>query len=198
METIREQLSAAQKKGRLVEIYRYGDDRHFLAGNVVAVDDKFLLLKRVNQNGATDGAIVIRINTISKVAASSDYLTSLVAIIALARENHYGDIWHVEKLLSKLDFSQRSILKAMLKWAFKADQVVSLGIHPGRTEKTFTGFIASLKHEKLRLNDVDPTDLKARWQVKLAYADLNYVEVGSFKTYSVTAVLERYMPKDYH
>lgn len=198
METIREQLSAAQKKGRLVEIYRYGDERHFLAGNVIAVDDKFLLLKRVNQNGATDGAIVIRINTISKVVADSDYLTSLVAIIALAREKHYVDIWHVDKLLSELDFSQRSILKATLKWAFKTDQVVSLGIHPGRTEKTFTGFIASLKHEKLHLNDVDPADLKARWQVKLAYADLNYVEVGSFKTYGVTAVLERYMPKDYH
>lgn len=198
METVREQLSAAQKKGRLVEIFRYGDEAHFLAGNVIAVDKKFLLLKRVNQNGATDGAIVIRINTISKVSAQSDYLKSLTAIVALARERHYVDIWQVEKLLSELDFSQRSILKATLKWAFKADQVVSLGIHPGRSEKTYTGFIASLKHEKLHLNVVDPTDLESRWQVKLAYADLNYVEVGSFNTYGITAVLERYMPKDYH
>lgn len=198
METIREQLSAAQKKGRLVAIFRYGDEHHFLTGNVVAVDNKFLLLKRVNQNGATDGAIVIRINTITKVTTKSDYLKSLVAVIALAREKHYVDIWHVEKLLGELDLSQHSILKATLKWAFKTDQVVSLGVHPGRTEKTYTGFIAALKHEKLHLNDVDPSDLKARWQVKIAYADINDVEVGSFKTYGVTAVLERYMATDYH
>lgn len=198
METIREQLSAAQKKGRLVEIFRYGDAHHFLTGNVIAVDHKFLLLKRVNQNGATDGAIVIRINTVSKVVAQSDYLKSLVAIVALARERHYVDIWHVEKLLSELDFSRHSILKSTLKWAFKTDQVVSLGVHPGQTEETFTGFVALLKRHKLQLNNVDPTDLKARWQFKFAYTELNYVEIGSFKTYGVTAVLERYMPKDYH
>lgn len=198
METIQEQLTAAQKKGRLVAIFRYGDEHHFLAGNIVAVDNKFVLLKRVNQNGATDGAVVVRINTISKLVTQSDYLKSLVAVMALARERHYVDIWHVDKLLGELDFSHRSILKATLKWAFKADQVVSLGIHPGRTEKTYTGFIASFKHKKLRLNDVDPSDLKARWQVKLAYADINYVEIGSFKTYGMTAILERYMPKDYH
>lgn len=29
METVREQLSAAQKQGRLVEIFRYGDEHHF-------------------------------------------------------------------------------------------------------------------------------------------------------------------------
>ncbi|MFC6254895.1 hypothetical protein ACFP1H_09935 [Secundilactobacillus hailunensis] len=198
METIREQLSAAQEDGRLVAIFRYGDEDHFLAGNVIALDKKFVLFKRVNQNGATDGAIVIRMKTISKLITESDYLKSLMAIIALACKQHYDDVWHVEKLLSYVDFSQHSILKATLRWAFKADQVVSLGIHPGRSEKTYTGFIASLKHDKLQLNEVEPTDLKARWQVKLAYADLNYVEVGSFKTYGMTAILERYMSQDFH
>ncbi|MTV83033.1 hypothetical protein [Secundilactobacillus folii] len=198
METIREQLTTAQKKGRLVEVFRYGDERHFLAGNVIAIDDKFVLIKRINENGATDGAIVLRINTVSKVIAQSDYLKSLVAIIALARERHYEDVWHVENMLSELDFSDHSILKASLRWAFKADQVVSLGIHPGKSEKTYTGFIASLKHKKLHFNDVNRADLNARWQVKLAYADLNYVEIGSFKTFSTTAILERYMARDFH
>ncbi|KRK97740.1 hypothetical protein FD04_GL000710 [Secundilactobacillus odoratitofui DSM 19909 = JCM 15043] len=198
METVREQLSAAQKQGRLVEIFRYGDEHHFLTGNVIAIDEKFVLIKRINTNGATDGAIVLRINTVSKVVATSDYLKSLVAVIALARERHYNDIWHVEDLLSELNLAKHSILKAALKWAFKADQVASLGIHPGKSEKTYTGFVAELKTHKVHFNDVNPSDLTARWQVKLAYADLNYVEIGSFKTYSTTAILERYMAEDFH
>lgn len=198
METIREQLLAAQKKGRLVEIFRYGDERHFLAGNIIAIDDKFALVKRINQHGATDGAIVLRINTVSKVVEQSDYLKSLVAIIALARERHYDDIWHVGSLMGELHFKKHSILKAALRWAFKADQVVSIGIHPGKSEKTYTGFIASLKPKKIHFNDVDPGDLNARWQVKLAYADINYLEIGSFKTFSTTAILERYMARDFH
>ncbi|WP_156301687.1 hypothetical protein [Secundilactobacillus similis] len=50
----------------------------------------------------------------------------------------------------------------------------------------------------MQLNDVDATDLTARVQVKLAYADVNYLELGSFKTYGVTAILERYMAEDFH
>lgn len=153
---------------------------------MIAIDEKFVLIKRINTNGATDGAIVLRINTVSKVVATSDYLKSLVAVIALARERHYNDIWHVEDLLSELNLAKHSILKAALKWAFKADQVASLGIHPGKSEKTYTGFVAELKTHKVHFNDVNPSDLTARWQVKLAYADLNYVEIGSFKTYSTT------------
>lgn len=198
MQTVREQLTTAQRKGRLVEIFRYGDEAHFLTGNVVAIDEKFVLIKRVNRNGAIDGAIVLRINTVSKVVSESDYIRSLVAIMSLARDRDFNDVWHLEDVISELDFSNRSILKATLKWAFKADQVVSIGIHPGRSEKTYTGFIAELKHQKLHFNDVDKSDLSAKWQVKLAYADINYVEVGSFKTYGTTAVLERYMAKDFH
>lgn len=198
METIQEQLRSAQQTGRLVSLFRYGDERHFLTGNVIAVDEKFGLFRRVNQNGAIDGLIVLRLNTITKVIVQSDYLKSLVAIMALARERHYSDVWQVDAITTALDLAHHSILKAALKWAFKQDQVVSLGIHPGKREKTYTGFTAALKAKKIQLNDVDATDLSARVQVKLAYADVNYLELGSFKTYGVTAILERYMAEDFH
>ncbi|WP_054734735.1 hypothetical protein [Secundilactobacillus similis] len=151
METIQEQLLSAQQTGRLVSLFRYGDERHFLTGNVIAVDEKFGLIKRINQNGAVDGLIVLRLNTITKVIAQSDYLKSLVAIMALARERHYSDVWQIDAITTDLDLAHHSVLKATLKWAFKQDQVVSLGIHPGKREKTYTGFIAALKNKSCNL-----------------------------------------------
>ncbi|WP_288529765.1 hypothetical protein [uncultured Secundilactobacillus sp.] len=198
METIEQQLQRAQKTGHLVELYRYGDSKHFSVGYVVVSDSKFMLFKQVSTDGALDGAAVIRLNTISQVKDASDYLTALTALIALARQKNFYDIWHIDDVLNQFDFDQHSILKTVLKWAFKNDRVISLGIHPGKREEKYTGFVGALKSKKAHFNYIDRSDLSARWAVKLAYADINYLEFASFETYGATAIMERFMAADFH
>lgn len=198
MQTVVEQLQKAQKTGRLVELYRYGDEKHFSVGNVVLMDEKFLLFKRVNVDGALDGAVVLRLNTVSRVTDSSDYLTSQTALMALARQRDFYDVWQVDEILNQFNFEKHSILKTVLKWASKNDRVVAIGIHPGKREETYTGFIGALKSSKVHFNYIDRADLSARWAVKLPYAEINYLEFGSFETFGATAIMERYMAADFH
>ncbi|KRM74136.1 hypothetical protein [Secundilactobacillus collinoides] len=198
MRTVREQLLNAAKTGRLVEVYRYGDNAHFSVGNVLAVDDKFVLLKQVNPDGAIDGGGVYRLNTVTRVIEQSDYLKSLVAVMALARERGYGNVWQLETIIGNLDFKKHSILKVVLEWAFNSDQVVTIGEHPGKREAVYTGFLGSLKKKQVIFNYVDRSDLSARWQVGLRYANMNFVEFSSFETLAITAILERYMSEDFH
>ncbi|WP_054762453.1 hypothetical protein [Secundilactobacillus collinoides] len=104
-----------------------------------------MLLKQVNPDGAIDGGGVYRLNTVTRVIEQSDYLKSLVAVMALARERGYGNVWQLETIIGNLDFKKHSILKVVLEWAFNSDQVVTIGEHPGKREAVYTGFLGSLK-----------------------------------------------------
>lgn len=157
-----------------------------------------MLLKQVNPDGAIDGGGVYRLNTVTRVIEQSDYLKSLVAVMALARERGYGNVWQLETIIGNLDFKKHSILKVVLEWAFNSDQVVTIGEHPGKREAVYTGFLGSLKKKQVIFNYVDRSDLSARWQVGLRYANMNFVEFSSFETLAITAILERYMSEDFH
>ncbi len=202
MSAIRDDLAKAIKTKNLVEIYAKGTNEQFSVGYVLQQDEKFVLVEAINVDGELDGLVVFRKASLAKVVATSDYLKSITTIVSLAQQRGYYDIWNTERLVTKFLKKEaehkHSLLKTMLKLAFKKDQVIQLS---GRIKKhgdTYTGFIHSEHKKYLEFNYVDTFDLAKRPQIAVRYAEIDEASFHSFETFNITAVIESYMPGDFH
>ncbi|RRK09232.1 hypothetical protein D1831_13850 [Lactiplantibacillus garii] len=200
MSAIRDDLAKAIKNKQLVEIYSKGTNEQFSVGFVVQQDEKFVLVKAINVDGELDGLVVFRKASLSKVVSGSDYLKSMATIIALAQQRGYYDVWNTERLVAKFQKKQgkHSLLKTLLKQAFKHDQVIQLS---GRIKKhgdSYTGFIHSEHKKYVEFNYVNMFDLTQRPQIAVRYAEIDEASFHSIETFNTTAVIESFMPGDFH
>ncbi|MFC6179975.1 hypothetical protein [Lactiplantibacillus daowaiensis] len=200
MSAIRDDLAKAIKSKHLVEIYSKGTNEQFSVGYIMQQDEKFVLVEAINVDGELDGIVVFRKASLAKIVTGSDYLKSMTTIVSLAQQRGYFDIWNTERLVTKFLKKEHhhSLLKALLKLAFKKDQVIQLS---GRIKKhgdTYTGFIHSEHKKYLEFNYVDTFDLTKRPQIAVRYAEIDEASFHSFETFNITAVIESYMPGDFH
>lgn len=200
MSAIRDDLAKAIKNQHLVEIYSKGTNEQFSVGYVIHQDEKFVLVKAINVDGELDGLVVFRKASLARVLSGTDYLKSMATIIALAKQRGYYDVWNTEHLVAKFmkKQSKHSLLKTLLKLAFQHDQVIQLS---GRIKKhgdSYTGFIHSEHKKYLEFNYVDMFDLTQRPQIAVRYAEIDEASFHSFETFNTTAVIESFMPGDFH
>ncbi|AVK62808.1 hypothetical protein C5Z26_01130 [Lactobacillus sp. CBA3606] len=200
MSAIQDNLAQAIKNKHLVEIYAKGTNEQFSVGYVIQQDEKFVLVETINVDGELDGLVVFRKATLAKVVTGTDYLKSMATIVSLAQQRGYFDVWNTERLVTKFlkKESKHSLLKQLLKMAFKQDQVIQLS---GRIKKhgdSYTGFIHSEHKKYLEFNYVDLFNLAKRPQIAVRYAEIDEASLHSFETFNITAVIERYMPGDFH
>ncbi|ETY74616.1 hypothetical protein [Lactiplantibacillus fabifermentans] len=200
MSAIRDDLAKAIKNNYLVELFAKGTNEQFSVGYVMQQDDKFVLVEAINVDGELDGVVVFRKAAIAKVVTGTDYLKSMATIVSLAQQRGYYDIWNTDRLVTKLlkKDAKHSLLKQLLKLAFKHDQVIQLS---GRIKKhgdSYTGFIHSEHKKYLEFNYVDMFDLSERPQIAVRYAEIDEASFHSFETFNTTAVIESYMPGDFH
>ena len=200
MSAIHDDLAKAIKNKQLVEIYSKGTNEQFGVGYIIQQDEKFVLVKAVNVDGELDGLVVFRKASLARVISDTDYLKSMTTIITLAQQRGYYDVWNTERLVAKFMKKQakHSLLKTLLKLAFEHDQVIQLS---GRIKKhgdSYTGFIHSEHKKYLEFNYVDMFDLKQRPQIAVRYAEIDEASFHSFETFNTTAVIESFMPGDFH
>ncbi|VDG18178.1 hypothetical protein [Lactiplantibacillus mudanjiangensis] len=200
MSAIRDDLAKAIKGKQLVEIYSKGTNEQFSVGYILQQDDKFVLVEAINVDGELDGIVVFRKASLAKIVTGTDYLKSMATIVSLAQQRGYFDVWNTEHLVMKFlkKDHQHSLLKSMLKLAFKKDQVIQLS---GRIKKhgdTYTGFIHSEHKKYIEFNYVDTFDLSKRPQIAVRYAEIDEASFHNFETFNITAVIESYMPGDFH
>ncbi|MGO3899187.1 hypothetical protein ACRPMQ_05310 [Lactiplantibacillus argentoratensis] len=202
MSAIRDDLAKAIKNTNLVEIYSKGTNEQFSVGYVIQQDEKFVLVQAVNVDGELDGLVVFRKASLARVISDTDYLKSMTTIIALAKQRGYYDIWNTERLMNKLlkkhNKTKHSLLKTLLKQAFHHDQVIQLS---GRIKKhgdSYAGFIHSEHKKYIEFNYVDMFDLAKRPQIAIRYAEIDEASFHSFETFNTTAVIESFMPGDFH
>jgi len=201
MSAIRDDLAKAIKNKHLVEIYSKGTNEQFSVGYILQQDEKFVLVEAINVDGELDGLVVFRKASLAKVVTGTDYLKSMATIVSLAQQRGYFDVWNTERLAAKFlkkDNQKHSLLKTLLKQAFKHDQVIQLS---GRIKKhgdSYTGFIHSEHKKYLEFNYVDTFELEKRPQIAVRYAEIDEASLHSFETFNITAVIESYMPGDFH
>jgi hypothetical protein len=201
MSAIRDDLAKAIKNKHLVEIYSKGTNEQFSVGYILQQDEKFVLVEAINVDGELDGLVVFRKASLAKVVTGTDYLKSMTTIVSLAQQRGYFDVWNTERLATKFlkkDTKKHSLLKTLLKQAFKHDQVIQLS---GRIKKhgdSYTGFIHSEHKKYLEFNYVDTFELEKRPQIAVRYAEIDEASLHSFETFNITAVIESYMPGDFH
>jgi len=201
MSAIRDDLAKAIKNKHLVEIYSKGTNEQFSVGYILQQDEKFVLVEAINVDGELDGLVVFRKASLAKVVTGTDYLKSMATIVSLAQQRGYFDVWNTERLAAKFlkkDNQKHSLLKTLLKQAFKRDQVIQLS---GRIKKhgdSYTGFIHSEHKKYLEFNYVDTFELEKRPQIAVRYAEIDEASWHSFETFNITAVIESYMPGDFH
>ncbi len=201
MSAIRDDLAKAIKNKHLVEIYSKGTNEQFSVGYILQQDEKFVLVEAINVDGELDGLVVFRKASLAKVVTGTDYLKSMMTIVSLAQQRGYFDVWNTERLAAKFlkkDNQKHSLLKTLLKQAFKRDQVIQLS---GRIKKhgdSYTGFIHSEHKKYLEFNYVDTFELEKRPQIAVRYAEIDEASLHSFETFNITAVIESYMPGDFH
>ncbi len=200
MSAIRDDLAKAIKNKQLVEIYSKGTNEQFSVGFVVQQDEKFVLVKAINVDGELDGLVVFRKASLAKVVSGTDYLKSMATIITLAQQRGYYDVWNTERLVVKFlkKSDKHSLLKTLLNQAFKHDRVIQLS---GRIKKhgdSYTGFIHSEHKKYVEFNYVNMFDLTQRPQIAVRYAEIDEASLHSFETFNTTAVIESFMPGDFH
>ncbi|CAJ1227218.1 hypothetical protein [Lactiplantibacillus xiangfangensis] len=200
MSAIRDDLAKAIKNKQLVEIYSKGTNEQFSVGFVVQQDEKFVLVKAINVDGELDGLVVFRKASLAKVVSGTDYLKSMATIITLAQQRGYYDVWNTERLVVKFlkKSDKHSLLKTLLNQAFKHDRVIQLS---GRIKKhgdSYTGFIHSEHKKYVEFNYVNMFDLTQRPQIAVRYAEIDEASIHSFETFNTTAVIESFMPGDFH
>ncbi|MFB9768450.1 hypothetical protein [Lactiplantibacillus modestisalitolerans] len=200
MSAIRDDLAKAIKNQQLVEIYAKGTNEQFSVGFAVHQDEKFVLVKAINVDGELDGLVVFRKASIAKVVSGTDYLKSMGTIITLAQQRGYYDVWNTEHLVAKFLKKERkhSLLKTLLKQAFKHDQVIQLSGRIKHHGDSYTGFIHSEHKKYIEFNYVDMFDLSQRPQIAVRYSEIDEVSFHSFETFNATAIIESYMPGDFH
>lgn len=174
---IKEQLIMAQQQGNLVEVYNFDDDDIFNVGFVIAIDPLFVLLLGIDWDGKINGLTAIRLTSIHKVQAYTDYLTTVSIKCKVAEEHHYFDIWHLQEFLRHHDYQNKNILRTLLTDSFENKLPVVIGTDKYKGEDDFEGLINNLSEIKLDLHYINEHDLSSMWDYEILLVKIDYLRV---------------------
>ena len=174
---IKEQLIMAQQQGNLVEVYNFDDDDIFNVGFVIAIDPLFVLLLGIDWDGKINGLTAIRLTSIHKVQAYTDYLTTVSIKCKVAEDHHYFDIWHLQEFLRYHDYQNKNILRTLLTDSFENKLPVVIGTDKYKGEDDFEGLINNLSEIKLDLHYINEHDLSSMWDYEILLVKIDYLRV---------------------
>lgn len=174
---IKEQLIMAQQQGNLVEVYNFDDDDIFNVGFVIAIDPLFVLLLGIDWDGKINGLTAIRLTSIHKVQAYTDYLTTVSIKCKVAEDHHYFDIWHLQEFLRHHDYQNKNILRTLLTDSFENKLPVVIGTDKYKGEDDFEGLINNLSEIKLDLHYINEHDLSSMWDYEILLVKIDYLRV---------------------
>ena len=174
---IKEQLIMAQQQGNLVEVYNFDDDDIFNVGFVIAIDPLFVLLLGIDWDGKINGLTAIRLTSIHKVQAYTDYLTTVSIKCKVAEDHHYFDIWHLQEFLRHHDYQNKNILRTLLTDSFENKLPVVIGTDKYTGEDDFEGLINNLSEIKLDLHYINEHDLSSMWDYEILLVKIDYLRV---------------------
>ena len=174
---IKEQLIMAQQQGNLVEVYNFDDDDIFNVGFVIAIDPLFVLLLGIDWDGKINGLTAIRLTSIHKVQAYTDYLTTVSIKCKVAEDHHYFDIWHLQDFLRHHDYQNKNILRTLLTDSFENKLPVVIGTDKYKGEDDFEGLINNLSEIKLDLHYINEHDLSSMWDYEILLVKIDYLRV---------------------
>lgn len=174
---IKEQLIMAQQQGNLVEVYNFDDDDIFNVGFVIAIDPLFVLLLGIDWDGKINGLTAIRLTSIHKVQAYTDYLMTVSIKCKVAEDHHYFDIWHLQEFLRHHDYQNKNILRTLLTDSFENKLPVVIGTDKYKGEDDFEGLINNLSEIKLDLHYINEHDLSSMWDYEILLVKIDYLRV---------------------
>ncbi|HJF54116.1 MAG TPA: hypothetical protein K8W06_03080 [Limosilactobacillus coleohominis] len=174
---IKEQLVMANQQGYLVEVYNFADDDIFNVGFVIAIDPLFVLLLGIDWDGKINGLTAIRLASIHKVQAHTDYLTTVSLKCKVAEDHHYFDIWKLQEFLRHHNYQNTNILRTLLEDSYQNRLPVVIGTDRYKGEDDFTGLIHSLSAIKLNLHYLNEHDLSSLWEYEILLAKIDYLRV---------------------
>ncbi|KRN59191.1 hypothetical protein [Limosilactobacillus secaliphilus] len=186
---IRAQLVMAQQQGRMLEVYNFNDDNDFNVGYVIAIDPLFVLMKSIDWDGKVSSLIAIRLTSIHKVRAFTDYLKTVAIKGAVARKNHYYDLWGTERFLKQHHYENKSLLKTMLTQAQSMDEAVVVGTRKYKAQDEFEGFVHQLTAQKLTLHYYNEHDLSSEWEYDILLAQIDYLRAFGTQSATTKAVM---------
>lgn len=186
---IRAQLVMAQQQGRMLEVYNFNDDNDFNVGYVIAIDPLFVLMKSIDWDGKLSSLIAIRLTSIHKVRAFTDYLKTVAIKGAVARKNHYYDLWGIERFLKQHHYENKSLLKTMLTQAQAMDEAVVVGTRKYKAQDEFEGFVHQLTAQKLTLHYYNEHDLSSEWEYDILLAQIDYLRAFGTQSATTKAVM---------
>ena len=186
---IRAQLVMAQQQDRMLEVYNFNDEEDFHIGYVVAIDPLFVLLKSIDWDGKISCLIAIRLSSIHKVQAFTDYLKTVAIKGAVAKKNHYYDIWGIERFLKQHHYENQSLLKTILTQAQALDEAVVIGTRKYKARDEFEGFVNELTPQKLTLHYYNEHDLSSEWEYDILLAQVDYVRAFGTQSATTKAVM---------
>ena len=186
---LKQELILAQQKNELVAIYNFKDRGTFTVGYVVAMDNRFVLLKGLDMDAKINGLNAIRLTSITDVIRDNDYLLNVKIRAQNAQKYGYYDIWRIEKYLETQKYGQTSILTQMLTDAFEHEEPIVIGTKQFKDRDDFDGIIADLSPIKLNLHYFDFEDLSSLWEREIMLADIDYIRVKGMQAHNSKSIL---------
>lgn len=187
---IKEQLIMAQQQGNLVEVYNFDDDDIFNVGFVIAIDPLFVLLLGIDWDGKINGLTAIRLTSIHKVQAYTDYLTTVSIKCKVAEDHHYFDIWHLQEFLRHHDYQNKNILRTLLTDSFENKLPVVIGTDKYKGEDDFEGLINNLSEIKLDLHYINEHDLSSMWDYEILLVKIDYLRVRGTQMIQIKQIMQ--------
>ncbi|MBM6940536.1 hypothetical protein [Limosilactobacillus coleohominis] len=187
---IKEQLIMAQQQGNLVEVYNFDDDDIFNVGFVIAIDPLFVLLLGIDWDGKINGLTAIRLTSIHKVQAYTDYLTTVSIKCKVAEDHHYFDIWHLQEFLRHHDYQNKNILRTLLTDSFENKLPVVIGTDKYKGEDDFEGLINNLSEIKLDLHYINEHDLSSMWDYEILLVKIDYLRVRGTQMMQIKQIMQ--------
>lgn len=187
---IKEQLIMAQQQGNLVEVYNFDDDDIFNVGFVIAIDPLFVLLLGIDWDGKINGLTAIRLTSIHKVQAYTDYLTTVSIKCKVAEDHHYFDIWHLQEFLRHHDYQNKNILRTLLTDSFETKLPVVIGTDKYKGEDDFEGLINNLSEIKLDLHYINEHDLSSMWDYEILLVKIDYLRVRGTQMMQIKQIMQ--------
>lgn len=188
---IKQQLVLAQQQNELIAIYNFNTDATFSVGYIIALDSVFVLIKGIDMEGKLNGLNAIRLTSIQHLKRESDYFTTVKIKQAVARKYGYYDIWHIQDVAGKVDFTSHGILASFLKYSYQQKQPIVVGTRKFKDADDFNGYLSALSAIKLNLHYLNFDDLSSLWERDILLADIDYLRVGGTQTYTSMEILRR-------
>lgn len=194
---IKQELVLAQQQNELIAIYNFNTDETFSVGYIVALDSVFVLIEGIDMEGKINGLNAIRLTSINLLKRKSDYLTTVKIKQEVAKKYGYYDIWYIQDVVKKADFTSHGILTNFLQFSYQQKQPIVVGTRKFKDSDDFNGYINVLSAVKLNLHYLNFDDLSSLWEREVLLAEIDYLRMGGTQTYTSKEILRQVFSVDF-